>query len=161
MGQISKSFVSSDDTEELARELLEVYLKYTKQFSQLVDTLSASGEYGILYFLLHSEESCSAGELADVMGLSPGRVANVLKALEKKGLIVRTKDSVDRRKSIVSITDKGVSCMMEGYSSAECVYKALIEEIGVEDARTFIRITQKIFRFSQKIAAKCEDAAEN
>ena len=81
MGQEQKQ--KQEDTsmalEDIARELLEIHLMYPKQISQLAQVLNASGEYGVLYYLFHTQKSCSAGELAEIVGLTPGRIANVLR----------------------------------------------------------------------------------
>ena len=142
--------------EDLARELLEIHLMYPKQVSQLAQALNASGEYGVLYYLFHTHETCSAGDLAEIVGLTPGRIANVLKALEKKSLITREKDPEDRRKINVSLTDSGLSYMSSCYKEAAKAYTSLIERIGIEDARHFIRVTKKIFLFSKELSSKCE-----
>lgn len=49
----------------------------------------------------------SSGELADSMDLTSGRIANILKSLEKKDMIVREKAPGDKRYVIARLTDKG------------------------------------------------------
>lgn len=145
----------TDGLEDLARELMEIHLAYSKQVSQLAEYLNASGEYAILYYLYHNESTCSAGELALVVGLTPGRVANVMKALEKKELITRVKDPEDHRKIKVSLTEHGLAYMSNGCREVEKVYKTMISQIGIEDARDFIRIARKMFQFSRDFSEGC------
>ena len=67
-------------------------------------------------YLLEEQELLLAPEyvyadpetLEVMLSLVPGRTADILKSLEKKGQIVREKDPEDRRKTIVSITRKGM-----------------------------------------------------
>ena len=91
----------------------------------------------------------SAGEFAERLDLSPGRVANVLKALEKKGLIERKKDPSDGRRTMVTLTQKGREYICQTYTQAIDVYHNLIEEIGEHDTREFLRITKKLLEASR------------
>ncbi len=136
--------ITSPEIDELARELLEMNLSYSKQVSQLAKFLAASGEYSVLYYLFLGECTFSAGELAEKLGLTPGRIANVLKALEKKGYVCRNQDPEDRRRIHVGLTDTGYHYISSVCEEANKVYRSLVEGIGERDAREFIRITKKI-----------------
>lgn len=138
-----------ESLEDLTQQLLINQLRYSKQLSQLTEFLNASGEYSILYMMYHEPDSHSAGELAERLDLSPGRVANVLKALEKKDLIERKKDPSDGRRTMVTLTQKGKEYICQTYTQAIDVYHSLIEEIGEHDTREFLRITKKLLEASR------------
>lgn len=140
---------STESLEDLTQQLLINQLRYSKQLSQLTEFLNASGEYSILYLMYHEPDPHSAGEFAERLDLSPGRVANVLKALEKKGLIERKKDPSDGRRTMVTLTQKGKEYICQTYTQAIEVYHNLIEEIGEHDTREFLRITKKLLEASR------------
>ena len=140
---------STESLEDLTQQLLINQLRYSKQLSQLTEFLNASGEYSILYLMYHEPDPHSAGEFAERLDLSPGRVANVLKALEKKGLIERKKDPSDGRRTMVTLTQKGREYICQTYTQAIEVYHNLIEEIGEHDTREFLRITKKLLEASR------------
>ena len=139
----------TDSLEELSRQLLINQIRYSKQLSQLTDFLNASGEYSILYFLYQEERSFSPGEFAERLNLTPGRVANLLKALEKKKLINRQKDPSDGRRNLVTLTEYGKDYVSSIYAQTADVYQCLIESIGEDDTREFLRITNKILEASR------------
>ena len=136
--------------EAVAQELMKLIQMYPKQISQLASILSSSGEYGILYCLQRDNRSYSAGELAYLLGLTPGRITNILKALEKKRLVVRQHDPADKRRVIVSLTDHGQEYVCKVYADSEQAFRKVVEAIGEEDSRTFIRITKKLFAISKE-----------
>lgn len=140
---------STESLEDLTQQLLINQLRYSKQLSQLTEFLNASGEYSILYLMYHEPDPHSAGEFAERLDLSPGRVANVLKALEKKGLIERKKDPSDGRRTMVTLTQKGREYICQTYTQAIEVYHNLIEEIGEHDTWEFLRITKKLLEASR------------
>ena len=139
----------AENLEDLTQQLLINQLRYSKQLSQLTEFLNASGEYSILYLMYHESDPHSAGEFAERLDLSPGRVANVLKALEKKDLIERKKDPSDGRRTMVTLTQKGKEYICQTYTQAIDVYHSLIEEIGEHDTREFLRITKKLLEASR------------
>ena len=139
----------AENLEDLTQQLLINQLRYSKQLSQLTEFLNASGEYSILYLMYHEPDPHSAGEFAEMLDLSPGRVANVLKALEKKDLIERKKDPSDGRRTMVTLTQKGREYICQTYTQAIDVYHSLIEEIGEHDTREFLRITKKLLEASR------------
>ncbi|MBQ8304744.1 MAG: MarR family transcriptional regulator [Blautia sp.] len=152
----------AETLEDLARDFLDIQILYSKQVSQLAELLQASGEYGILYTLYREQRCFTAGDLAEAVGLTPGRITNVLKALEKKNRIVRKRDAHDKRKTIVSLTEEGTLYVCQIYHQAEMIHQQLVSRIGEEDAKNFIRITRRLFEISKEMSedCKCNEAGE-
>ena len=55
----------------------------------------------------------SAGELASRVSLSQGTVTDILNRLEKRGLIMRLRDTTDRRRVLVEATQQGLEVLKE------------------------------------------------
>ena len=55
----------------------------------------------------------SAGELASRVSLSQGTVTDILNRLEKRGLIMRLRDTTDRRRVLVEATQRGLAVLEE------------------------------------------------
>jgi DNA-binding MarR family transcriptional regulator len=55
--------------------------------------------------------SLPAGELATQVSLSQGTVTDILNRLEKRGLIIRNRDTEDRRRVLVEATDAALSLL--------------------------------------------------
>jgi DNA-binding MarR family transcriptional regulator len=77
-------------------------------------TLAAS--YGLtgpqaLILKALQDKSLPAGELASSVSLSQGTVTDILKRLEQRGLIKRIRDTLDRRRVLVEITDGGLALL--------------------------------------------------
>lgn len=67
-------------------------------------------EYGILAVLAEQPEGAmSAGELADLAGVTSSRLSHRLGAMEKRGDVTRAPSDTDARVVDVSITDQGRS----------------------------------------------------
>jgi MarR family 2-MHQ and catechol resistance regulon transcriptional repressor len=93
---------------------LDTIIKFTRASSALEHRLlqhNALGQltltqFGVLETLYHLGPLCQ-GEISAKLLKSTGNVTLVLDNLEKVGLIVRTRDTQDRRKVILSLTSKG------------------------------------------------------
>ena len=92
----------------------------TKEFMKLMKGSNAQikniselsqGEYGILQILLQGEcdgkKTMTSGELCHAQNLTSGRISTTLKTLEMKKYIIRENDALDKRRTLVKLTEKG------------------------------------------------------
>ena len=110
---------------------------------------SARGECFVLRCLARSRTPMLPSDLSRQLHASTARVAVVLNTLEKKGLISRSIDPLDRRRILVSLTDAG-----REYAAAVRIQlcegmKRLLEELGEQDAREYLRITKRMLQIAQ------------
>ena len=59
--------------------------------------------------LLHERGALSQQALGEALTLDPSNVVGLLNELEERGLVVRQRDPVDRRRHIVSLSEAGAS----------------------------------------------------
>lgn len=112
---------------------------------------SLRGENAVLTYLVNHRENIHPGTLAEHLSLVPGRTADILKSLEKKGLIVRQKDPEDRRKTIVSITDEGVRYTKNRREKIRDQYSGLYKELGAEDTLKLIELLERMNDYFEKM----------
>jgi len=102
------------------------------------------GELALLRIVMDHGNDISPGELTEKLEVSTARTANLLNSLEKKGLIERTHDNVDRRRVFVRMTEKGMKDARKKETEAHVMLHMLLDALGEEDAKTYIRIMKKI-----------------
>ena len=85
------------NTEELSEELYNTLggILNSRQSTEIVNSLR--GEYGVLRYLVLVKNNAGATEIRKALDVVPGRMADILTSLEKKGLIERERDVSDRR----------------------------------------------------------------
>ncbi|MCI1666133.1 MAG: MarR family transcriptional regulator [Atopobiaceae bacterium] len=105
---------------------------------------ATQGEMALLGFLLATDEPTSPTEIAQRLALTTARIANTLNCLERKGLIKRTPDAVDRRRVQVTLTDEGRSFMVAGRKRALEDIQDLLDDLGEPDASEYVRIMGRI-----------------
>jgi DNA-binding MarR family transcriptional regulator len=91
---------------------------YGKEPEDLYGKMRACGHYlyhqaeggagqGKILHILAKRESMTQRELQDLLQIQPGSLSEVLTKLEAKGMIVRSRDEEDRRRSILTLTETG------------------------------------------------------
>lgn len=127
----------------MAKELVEMQVENARPLSRIADCIAARGEEQILLMLAHRNEAVCAGVLTEHVGLTSGRVANILKQLERKGYIERTPGTDDRRKVLVCLTASGRQYAKQVYQKEMDGYARLLRVLGGQDAQEFVRLIKQ------------------
>ena len=129
--------------EQLYRILFQIV--GNKKNASLIESLR--GENAVLTWLVRQEEDVHPGDLAEKLSLVPGRMTDILKTLEKKGMIRRERDSEDRRRVLVRITPKGARSVTERREQIRVQYSGLYEALGLDDTVKLIELLHKVNRY--------------
>ncbi len=154
MSYSSKSPATSGETTQ--NQTIETVILTEKAVlvaTQLVRELT-QGENCVLVYLDSLSEDATAVEIADQVALTRPRITQIVSDLESRGLVVRTKDTEDRRKVNIRITDEGRRLVREQREQALDGFNSFLEELG-DDSDAFIRILHKtIDHFEEKYGIK-------
>ena len=129
--------------EQLYRVLFQIV--GNKKNASLLESLR--GENAVLTWLVRQEEDVHPGDLAEKLSLVPGRMTDILKTLEKKGMIRRERDPEDRRRVLVRITPKGARSVTERREQIRVQYSGLYEALGLDDTVKLIELLHKVNRY--------------
>ncbi len=129
--------------EQLYRVLFQIV--GNKKNASLLESLR--GENAVLTWLVRQQEDVHPGDLAEKLSLVPGRMTDILKTLEKKGMIRRERDPEDRRRVLVRITPKGARSVMDRREQIRVQYSGLYEELGLDDTIKLIELLHKVNRY--------------
>lgn len=133
------------DYTHLAGELLEIHANLiqvpaARQVSKMV-----KGELFVLNYLMTHEKIVHPKELSEKMAVTTARIASLLNHMEEKQLVERCPDPEDNRQIIVRLTDAGRDAIRKARMEALRLVTAMLEDLGEEDARNYIRIQKKIW----------------
>ncbi len=110
------------------------------------------GEINALMMLSMMEardEIARPGMLAACSHATPGAVSQTLKSLEEKGLIVRRRGEGDSRSVTISLTNAGHEFEKEGRRLHDERFMHMLEFLGEDDAREFVRIVNRMLEFEE------------
>ncbi len=116
---------------------INAYIEHNSRFKL------SKGEGGILCELKKHPDGLTPGELAKKMDVGSGRIGNALKNMEKKGIIVRKDDDMDRRKTVVTLTEKGLSLVDECQIRFEHRMNYVIDKMGAETFEKYLSLSKE------------------
>ncbi|ACP21727.1 putative N-acetyltransferase (plasmid) [Sinorhizobium fredii NGR234] len=127
---------------------------YTRTIGLLDETLTESAftltEARVLFELGH-RESPAASEIATELRLDPAYLARILRRFAANGLAKARADGADRRRRILSLTEKGRSALAELQAAADEDVARLVDDLSDEKLRELdiaLRRTMELLRRS-------------
>lgn len=130
------------DFRELRRQLFTEFGSMHQRVSRFTDQ-ALSGEMAVMRALMLAGGSLTPSELADRAWVSSARIANILRALEAKGWIVREHSTTDRRRVHVTVTDKGRQGVETKRRELEDRTAAFLEQLGEADTQEMVRLLRR------------------
>ena len=118
-----------------SREIIKKYKPY-------LDKINLTYTQYITMMVLWSEDNINIKSLGEKLFLDSGTLTPLLKILEGKGYIIRSRSNSDERNVIVSITEKGKKLKEKAKDIPACVSKCV--SLGEEEANELYRILYKI-----------------
>lgn len=105
-----------------------------------------TGPQRLVLCLVGRFPSISSGRLADLLHLHPSTLTGILKRLEKKGLVNRSRDPRDRRRFLLGLTVKGHRIDRETEGTVEAAIRTCLDEFPQE---TIHAVRQVMTRLTQ------------
>ncbi|MFI9505813.1 MarR family winged helix-turn-helix transcriptional regulator [Nocardia sp. NPDC052566] len=99
-------------------------------------------EHWVLVFLEESDE-LSQQQVSTAMGIDRSEVVRLIDGLEKSGFVVRTRDSDDRRKYRLSVTQAGRAERLRTEKLIEEAADRVLHRLDAEERRTLHRLALK------------------
>ena len=134
------------NNKEMAKQLFMLVGLMQREPIKKMQKIS-QGEMAMLGFLMYEKSETNPKELSERFNLSTARVANTLNSLERKEYIKRVHDSLDRRKVMVYITEKGKEVFTEAEKEALNEFSKLLSYLGENDSLCLLEIIDKIQAF--------------
>ena len=127
------AFLELCRTQDLLARRLSVLLK--------AEDLSAT-QYNVLRILRGAPEGLPCGEVGNRMITRDPDITRLLDRLEKRDLIVRSRDSQDRRMVMARITPEGLKLLARMDEPVRAGHRNQLGHLGRERLRTLIELLQ-------------------
>lgn len=112
--------------------------------------------------LIHKyPDGVKLGSLSQALNLAPPTVTPMINALEDIGFIERVGSKEDRRVVYIRLTIKGQTFLDEKENHFKSNIKELVNYLGEEDSKTFIRIVRKTADFFNQMTKENEETSSD
>ena len=137
------------DFTKLAEEYMEQMHMFRRFKPQQKINESMHGETFALHHIASNSGPVIPSEISDAIGISGARIAATLNSLENKGYITRRIDTSDRRRILITLTDKGRE-QEEAHRRMLCeTIEKMLRQLGEHDAKEYIRISRKMAELAE------------
>lgn len=136
--------------EDVADMIFEQIKK--NNFMSLNDLLADfnKGEFAVLGYLNYKENDILSGTLSEKLNISTARVASILNSLEKKELVIRKNIRNDKRKTKVSISNKGKKLITNEKEKIIAKIILIIKSLSENELNEYLRISKHIKEILEK-----------
>lgn len=139
-----------DFFEQVAREQVRAMILNHARREDLSQVFS-QGEMRLLGCLNAGADGRTAGELSTLLDLSTARIAAMLNNLERKGAITRARDTADRRRVVVRLTEQGRNEVQTSLDEAVACLSEVYRRMGEADTRELLRLSDRAGEIAQQI----------
>ena len=144
---------------ELTEELVRLLDEYPREARDNRFSSTLRGEMAVMRLLHNSRQKMTAGELSSRLDMTTSRIAAVLGSLEKKGLLERENDAVDRRRVLVFLTQAGEALCEKRKAHFKSKIALLLSMLG-DDAPEFVRLLGRMFEITSSDAFRQGECIE-
>ncbi len=132
-----------DEKDQVVWFLKQFHDVFPPEIAEGFDKANA-GIGAVMKFLYEKQEPVTAGAIAEELGVSTARVAVILKNMENKELIRKTKDEKDRRITRVELTESGQQAISKHMQKMDKDIRKVFSEIGRDKIEDFFGTAEQI-----------------
>lgn len=114
----------------------------TKRYQPLLNKIDLTYTQYIVMMVMWEQKQINVKHLGEMLFLDSGTLTPLLKKLEVKGYITRTRNEQDERSVIISVTQKGIDLRKKAKDIPEEIGKCV--NLTQEEAVTLYKILYKI-----------------
>jgi MarR family 2-MHQ and catechol resistance regulon transcriptional repressor len=100
-------------------------------------------DFGTLELLLHKGPQ-RVNEIGRRIELTSGSITTAVDRMEKRGLVRRTPDPLDRRASVVELTPEGKALIEHAFREHKAAMDRAAEALSASERRTLVRLLKKL-----------------
>ena len=132
-------------TQNATRYISKLSNKLLRKFDMLSSRKEFSGSQGrTLRFLLSQTEDIYQKDIEEEYSIRPSTATQLLKQMEKNGLIIREPEAYDNRLKKIVVTDKALLYKQQVIEDLTTLEETLIKGISETDLQVFFRVTEKM-----------------
>ena len=119
---------------------IEIFKFYNEQISKEIGTLSTA----FVLMTINEKFGTQVTKIAPSMGMEPNSLSRLLKSLEEKELVFKRKDTKDKRKVYICLTENGLKLRNIAAERLFSLEKSIKDKISTTDLSTFYKVTDAI-----------------
>ncbi len=105
-----------------------------------------TGEFDVLASLVQADGPLKPSQLAALAMVSPAGMTNRIDRLEEAGLVERRHDLVDRRSSLIELTEEGRDLVSNAVQDHVRIEQTILDPLSPAERRQLVQLHVKLLR---------------
>ena len=132
-------------TQNATRYISKLSNKLRRKLDMLSSRKEFSGSQGrTLHFLLAQTEDIFQKDIEEEYSIRPSTATELLKQMEKNGLIVREPVAYDNRLKKIVLTDKALLYQQQVVAELTALEETLVKDIAEDELKVFFNVIEKM-----------------
>ncbi len=131
----------------------------SERFTQLVNGAVTLRQFAVLA-AVHENSGLSQSDLVRATGIDRSTLADMMKGLENRGLVVRTPSTADGRAYSVRLTQSGAAILAAATQHARAADAAILDLLPRTKRKALVETLTKLSKLAAEAAEKAERAAK-
>lgn len=140
----------------IVHKIRSAWFEMSRMFNQVANAYNITLSVGFTLIAIYEEKGTPVTKIAPRMGMKPNSLSRILKTMEKDKLIERVADSLDKRKVLVRLTEKGSNIRKVSIKSVFRLNNALIKDLDPIKLRHFYEVINSVPKSTAKTLDKMQ-----
>ena len=124
----------------LVHKIRSAWFEMSRMLNTIGGLYNITLPVGLTLMSIYEKEGTPVTKIAPRMGMEPNSLSRILKSMEKENFIRRTKDTIDKRRVLVKLTDKGEDARKICLKSVYRVNNAMLEGLDPIKVKHFYEV---------------------
>lgn len=128
-----------------------------------IDNGISHGEFGLMNIIYDngSDDGITVSQIASALEVTPPAVSRTLKSLDERGLIERRINALNRRSTIVRLTEQGIGILNSAHEGMLKMVAEINRKMGEERVKEFNLLFGEILEIMSDYVKKKEDKSND
>ncbi|MCB9233746.1 MAG: MarR family transcriptional regulator [Bacteroidia bacterium] len=125
-------------------KLRSAWHEIARLYNEISQDHGATLSMGFILLTLNEEEGTPVTKIAPRMGMEPNSLSRVLNSMEQDGLVFRKRDSEDKRKVFICMTEHGVKMREIAIKAVFRLNNAIVKSLSEPQLKAFFEVMDQI-----------------
>ncbi len=125
-------------------KIRSAWLGISKLYNELANEYDATISMAFVLLAIDEKDGTPVTKIAPRMGMEPNSLSRTIKTLEKRGAVIRTKNTADKRMVYVSLTPFGIKMRELALKAVFQLEKSITKKISQKKLNTFFEVINHV-----------------
>jgi DNA-binding MarR family transcriptional regulator len=145
----------------VVHKIRSAWFEMSRIFNTIGGVYDITLPVGLTLMSIYEDDGTPVTKIAPRMGMEPNSLSRILKSMEKENFIQRSQDSIDKRRVLVKLTEKGKDTRKICIDSVFRVNNVMLEGLDPIKVKHFNEVINSFSKSMTKILQEIQDESKS